>query len=123
MITAHQPKWYSSDNNLKVGDAGQWSSSVTCPRETTFEGHDADHLADGLTRLCCEVGAPARLLIDRDSAFMKVLKEGHINILDVESNMRKKPRLGVLRLRNRCLGWTSTAISGQDNIVREVAIR
>ena len=35
------------------------------------EGHDAHHLADGLTRLCCEVGAPARLLIDRDSAFMK----------------------------------------------------
>ena len=31
------------------------------------EGHDAHHLADGLTRLCCEVGAPARLLIDRDS--------------------------------------------------------
>ena len=54
------------------------------------EGHDAHHLADGLTRLCCEVGAPARLLIDRDSAFMKVLEEGHIDILDVESHMRKK---------------------------------
>ena len=55
-----------------------------------IEGHDAHHLADGLTRLCCEVGAPARLLIDRDSAFMKVLEEGHIDILDVESHMRKK---------------------------------
>ena len=57
------------------------------------EGHDADHLANGLTRLCCEVGEPARLLIDRDSAFMKVLKEGHINILDVESNMRNRTQM------------------------------
>ena len=54
------------------------------------EGHDAHHLVDGLKRLCCEVGAPDRLLIDRDSAFMKLLQDGHINILDVESHMRKK---------------------------------
>ena len=54
------------------------------------EGHDAPQLADGLTRLCCEVGAPARLLIDRDSAFMKVLLDGQIDILDVETHMHKK---------------------------------
>ena len=53
------------------------------------EGHDTDHLADGLTRLCCE----ARLLIDRDSAFMKILNEGHIDILDVESNMRNRTQM------------------------------
>ena len=57
------------------------------------EGHDADHLADGLTRLCCKVGAPARLLIARESAFMKVLNEGHINILDVESNMSNRTQM------------------------------
>ena len=64
------------------------------------EGHDAHHLADGLTRLCCEVGAPARLLIDRDSAFMKVLQEGHINILDVENHMRKKTTMAFQLAKN-----------------------
>ena len=64
------------------------------------KGHDAHHLADGLTRLCCEVGAPARLLIDRDSAFMKVLQEGHINILDVENHMRKKTTMAFQLAKN-----------------------
>ena len=37
------------------------------------EGRDAPQLADGLTRLCCEVGAPGRLLIDRDSAHSHII--------------------------------------------------
>ena len=36
------------------------------------EGHSAPLLADGLSRLCCGTGVPARMLIDQDSAFMLV---------------------------------------------------
>ena len=35
-----------------------------------------------------EVGTPARLLIDQDSAFMKVLNEAEVTILDIETHMR-----------------------------------
>ena len=59
-------------------------------KATNIQGHDAHHLADGLTRLCCEVEAPPRRLIDRDSEFMKVIEEGHIDILNMENNIRKK---------------------------------
>ena len=47
-------------------------------------------LAQGLSRMGCEVGLPARLLIDQDSAFMKVLIEGQVELLDLETQMRKR---------------------------------
>jgi hypothetical protein len=57
------------------------------------EGHSANCLADGLTRLSCETGTPARLLIDRDSAFMQVLREGEIEIVDLETQMRSRTQV------------------------------
>ena len=54
------------------------------------EGHTAVLLAQGLSRLGCEVGLPARLLIDQDSSFMKVLKMGEVSIIDLETQMRAR---------------------------------
>ena len=45
-------------------------------------------LAQGLSRMSCEVGTPARLLIDQDSAFMKVLKDAEVTNVDLETHMR-----------------------------------
>ena len=39
------------------------------------EGHSTEKLANGLTRLTCEVGVPAKVLIDQDSALMQCLRE------------------------------------------------
>ena len=60
------------------------------------EGHSAPVLADGLTRLCCETGVPARMLLDRDSAFMQVLREGEITIVDLETHIRKKTQVDFM---------------------------
>ena len=46
------------------------------------EGHSALP-DDGLTRLCCETDVPARMLIDQDSAFMQVHREGVITVITV----------------------------------------
>ena len=60
-----------------------------------MEGHSAPLLADGLTRLCCETGVPARILIDQDSAFMQLLWEGEVTIIDLETQIRKKTQIDV----------------------------
>ena len=54
------------------------------------ESKDVAGLCDGLTRLACEVGAPAKLLIDQESGLMKMLQEGDIELLDLENFSRKK---------------------------------
>ena len=57
------------------------------------EGHSAEQLADGLTRLTCEVGVPAMLLIDQDSALMHCLREGDIGLLNLETSMRSRTQI------------------------------
>ena len=52
------------------------------------EGHSAPLLAQGLSRMSCEVGTPARLLIDQDSVFMTVLNEAEVTLPDIETHMR-----------------------------------
>ena len=54
------------------------------------EDHSAPLMADGLTRMSCEVGLPARMLIGQDSAFMKILRGGEITIVDLETQMRTR---------------------------------
>jgi hypothetical protein len=57
------------------------------------EGHDAKSLAEGITRLICEVGTPARLCIDQDSALMKALREGECELIDLETQARRKTQM------------------------------
>ena len=45
-------------------------------------------LLQGLSCMRCGVGTPARLLINQDSALMKVLREAEVTIVDLETNMR-----------------------------------
>ena len=45
-------------------------------------------LLQGLLCMRCRVGTPARLLINQDSALMKVLREAEVTIVDLETNMR-----------------------------------
>ena len=57
------------------------------------EGHTANLLAEGLTHLACETACPARLLINQDSAFMQVLREGSIQIVDLETQIRSQTQV------------------------------
>ena len=57
------------------------------------ETHCAKGLSDGLTRLICEVGTPSRLLVDQDSALIKLLQEGRIELVNLESHIRTKTQM------------------------------
>ena len=54
------------------------------------ESKDAAGICDGLTRLTCEVGTPSKMLVDQESSLIKVLNEGKIEILDLETMIRSK---------------------------------
>ena len=58
-----------------------------------IETKNTDGICDGLTRLMCEVGAPNHLMIDQESSLMKVLREGHVDLSDLEGTLRRKVSL------------------------------
>ena len=49
-----------------------------------IESKSVDGIADGLTRLGCEVGFPTHFLVDQDAAIMKVMKEAEVDIKDLQ---------------------------------------
>ena len=70
------------------------------------DGHSANLLADGLTCLSLKVGVPARLMINQDSSFMKVLQEGSNDIVDLETDeIQDQYRLPVMPSLRTQLSW------------------
>ena len=57
------------------------------------ETKDVHGLSDGLTRLMCEQGAPSHLLIDQDTGLLKALKEGEVDLVNVQNMLMKKSKI------------------------------
>jgi hypothetical protein len=92
-VLTYVPGREQSTRNNPALAANCWVMVFTCLLSKAInlqvvEGHSAPLLAQGLSRMSCEVGTPARLLIDQDSAFMKVLQEAEVTLLDIETHMR-----------------------------------
>ena len=61
-----------------------------CVNLQVIETKSADGIIDGVTRLCCEVGAPSLMVIDQDSGILKALKDAEVNILDIDRILHKE---------------------------------
>ena len=48
-----------------------------------IENKETDGVCEGLTRLGCEQGLPKFLVLDKESSFMKVVKNAEIDLQDV----------------------------------------
>ena len=46
-------------------------------------------MIDGITRLCCEVGVPSLLLVDKESSIMKALREAEVDIRNLNLLLHK----------------------------------
>ena len=57
------------------------------------ETKDAQGMCDGLTRLMCEQGAPAHLLVDQDTALLKILKDGEVDLMNLEMMIKRKTKI------------------------------
>ena len=55
-----------------------------------IETKGADGIAEGLTRLGCEIGIPTYMLADQDSGILKVLKEADIQVADLQVFLYKE---------------------------------
>ena len=49
-----------------------------------IEGKSAEAVAEGFTRLGCEIGYQSFVLADQESALVKMLKEAEVSILDLQ---------------------------------------
>ena len=58
-----------------------------------IEAKSTDAILEGLTRLGCEVGLPSILIIDKESSFMKAVREAEINLYDL--NLRAYKEHGI----------------------------
>ena len=45
-----------------------------------IEGKSADAIVDGVIRLCCEVGVPSLMLVDKESSILKALSEAEVDV-------------------------------------------
>ena len=55
-----------------------------------MEAKTADAMIDGITRLCCEVGVPSLLLVDKESSIMKALREAEVDIRNLNLLLHKE---------------------------------
>ena len=58
--------------------------TTKCVNLQVIEGKSADAVAEGVTRLGCEVGMPSLVLVDQDSAIMKVLREAEVDLKNID---------------------------------------
>ena len=69
-----------------------------------IEGKSADAVIDGINRLGCEVGFPKIILIDQDTGMMKAFKEAKVNLIDMDTVLRK----------NRNIQFKTCPVSGHN---------
>ena len=98
-VTTFVPGREKNTRNSNSLDSKVWAMVFACcvtklVNIQVIETKDSSGICDGLTRLTCEVGTPAHLLIDQESSLMKCLKEGNIDIVDLEGNVRQKVNIG-----------------------------
>ena len=60
-----------------------------------IEGKCAEAFAEGFTRLGCELGYPAYVLADQESALVKMLTEAEVSILDLQYYLHKEEVKGI----------------------------
>ena len=55
-----------------------------------MEDKSADGVIDGITRLCCEVGVPSMMLVDKESGILKALNEAEVDIRNLDLLLHKE---------------------------------
>ena len=55
-----------------------------------IEGKSADAVIDGVIRLCCEVGVPSLMLVDKESSILKALSEAEVDVRNLDMLLHKE---------------------------------
>ena len=81
--------------NKNVVDVKAYVLVFVCPTTKmvnlqVIESKAADGVVDGVNRLGCEIGIPSFVLVDQDSAIMKVLKEAEVDLKNLQLLLYKE---------------------------------
>ena len=49
-----------------------------------IEAKSAEAVLEGLIRLACEMGMPSLLILDKETSFMKMVRDAEVNLMDIE---------------------------------------
>lgn len=55
-----------------------------------IEAKSADAIVDGVIRLCCEVGVPSLMLVDKESSILKALSEAEVDVRNLDMLLHKE---------------------------------
>ena len=86
--TIYVPGFERETRNRKTLATKNYIMTFVCPVSKAvnlqvIENKEADGVCEGLTRLGCEQGFPKFLVLDKESSFMKVVKDAEIDLQDV----------------------------------------
>ena len=94
----YAPGFERESRNRKSIAVKNWLMVFCCPVSKliniqTIETKSAQGVMEGLTRMGCETGFPRFLILDKESSFMKVVKDAEISLEDV--NLRSFKEFGI----------------------------
>ena len=86
--------------NLKIIKCKVYCMVFTCPFSKltniqVIEGKNAECVMEGLTRMACENGMPAKLVLDQESSFMKMVRDAEVNLQDLSHRCYKEMGITV----------------------------
>ena len=86
--TSYVPGFERETRNRKCLATKNYIMTFVCPINKlvnlqVIEAKNSQAVCEGLTRLGCEVGFPKYLVLDRETSFMKVVREAEINLQDL----------------------------------------
>ena len=92
------PGFEKETRNRKTLSVKNYTMTFCCPvykliNIQVIEARNTQSCLEGLTRLGCERGFPSLIVCDQESAFMKVVKEAEINLVDL--NLRSFKEYGI----------------------------
>ena len=92
------PGFERETRNRKVLSKKNYLMTFVCPISKlvniqVIEARNTQAILEGLTRLGCETGFPAVLVLDQESAFMQVVREAEVNLVDL--NLRSYREYGI----------------------------
>ena len=86
--------------NKKEHKCKVWIMTFVCPfskavNMQVIEGKNSECVLEGLTRMACECGFPAKLVVDQETSLMKMVRDAEVNLRDVSHRCYKEMGIEV----------------------------
>ena len=93
--TCYVPGFERETRNRKCLAVKNYILLFACPvtkmlNLQVIESRNTQSVMEGLTRLGCEQGFPAQLILDQETSFMRIVREAEVNLVDLDNRSFKE---------------------------------